>query len=227
MRSVYIIIIIIVSTIYSIAQPTDKEIMNAFKQGNVKVKNGGNCVSIALIKAGYSKYGYDLIKIKRQGTNLQIYFTNKDSVIITEKELKVAREEAAFKQNYQSKFAQDFKVYAELCFAAMAKKLQIEKKYKTYDEAIIDLNDGFSTEKSFKLLGLDFEKLKYHNIACLTTKRHLVVDNAVHAVYASRGFYDESSSRSGMVRLNNLRWKQSGIKCLHIFCGIDGAYQIK
>src|SRR5687768_6484979 len=83
----------------------DPKIFNAFKQGNVN--EGGNCVSIALIKAAFSKYGYDslFLSVKETGNSFQVTMRDDVTVNFTKEELKKVEERANFKLKDSTEFS--------------------------------------------------------------------------------------------------------------------------
>ena len=213
--------------LYSKGQ-SDIEIMNAFKQGTVK--GGGNCVSVALIKAGFSKYGFDDLFREIDTTSIGYKVTMRDDSVVTFtfEELKSTSEQGGFRfpqKKDTSEFDHRFKSFAEFCFTAMVKKLALVENYPDLQTAIDDLNDGYDTSKSYELLGVKFKKINCTGAKSLLDLEHLVVNNYYHAVYASRGLYDESSSSFPM-KVEKLKWKRFGWKCAYRLCSISGAYQI-
>ena len=221
-------IFLILTSLFSVvqSQEVDKTIFNAFKQGNVK--EGGNCVSIALIKAAYSKYGHDNIfkSVTQKGDTYSVLMRDGSNVNFNQSELELVVSRANFKLKDSSDLSVKFKKYAEFCFAAMCKKNQILENYKSIDCAISDLNNGYMTKFSNKLLGLKFKKIKPHRANKIDQLEHLIIYNTYHAVYASNGFYDECWNESGVEEIKNLKWKRFGWKCMWKMCSISGAYMI-
>lgn len=210
----------------SYGQQIDTKIFNAFKQGNVN--EGGNCVSIALIKAAYSKYGFDNVFKKIDGNNGTFTVTMRDDsiVTITNDDLRIVSERANFKLRDSTSFSLKFREFAEFGFTAMCKKVQLLENYQTLDSAITDLNNGYTTKYSNVLLGLKFKKIKPKRANKIDHLQHLVIYNTYHAVFASNGYYDECWSESGIEKVQNLKWKRFGWKCAWKMCSISGAYMI-
>lgn len=226
MKQTFLIVItfFVVTLVYG--QQIDTKIFNAFKQGNVN--EGGNCVSIALIKAAYSKYGSENVFKNIQEVNETYKVTMRDDTVVTftKDELKIVSERANFKLKDSTEFSIKFKEFAEFCYTAMCKKVQILENYETLDSAITDLNNGYTTKFSNVLLGLKFKKLKPKRAIRIDQLEHLVIYNTYHAVYASNGYYDECWNESGIERIKNLKWKRFGWKCAWKMCSISGAYMI-
>ncbi|WP_350205377.1 hypothetical protein [Ekhidna sp.] len=201
--------------------------MSAYKQGTVK--GGGNCVSIALIKASYSKFEFDEMfqKIDTTQTGYEVALRDSSSVSFSLDELETVKSMVGFRQVDTTDFAIKFKEFSEFCFAAMGKKLQQIKDQEIDFKAAIDkLNNGYSTSNSSELLGVKFKKINCEKVRSLIEYENLIVYNSYHAVYASRGFYDESSS-DFPVKLEKLRWNRFGPKCLFKkFCGIQEAFLV-
>lgn len=224
-KLIFFILVILISNTIG-AQELNTTIFNAFKQGNVN--EGGNCVSIALIKAAYSKFGFNNVfeKIDKKNDKYKVTMRDKSIVEFNESELELARERANFKLKDSTDFSIKLKEFAGFCFAAMCKKNQILEKYDTYDEAITDLNNGYTTQYVDKLLGLKFKKVKPHRASKINNLNHLVIYNTYHAVYASNEYYDECWNESGIEKIKNLKWKRFRWKCMWKLCGISGAYMI-
>lgn len=219
-----VITFFVVTIVYG--QQIDTKVFNAFKQGNVN--EGGNCVSIALIKAAYSKYGFENVFKNIQEVNETYIVTMRDDAVVTftKDELKMVSEKANFKLKDSTEFSIKFKEFAEFCYTAMCKKVQILENYGTLDSAITDLNNGYTTKYSNVLLGLKFKKIKPKRANRIDQLEHLVIYNTYHAVYASNGYYDECWNESGIERIKNLKWKRFGWKCAWKMCSISGAYMI-
>lgn len=204
----------------------NKEIFNAFKQG--VVKGGGNCVSIALIKAGFSKYGFDslFLETKKEDSLYTILLRDGTIVKLGEVELKQASEKAGFKLKDSTRFSIQFKSFAEFCFAVICKRAESINKHDSYNAAIDDVNNGYTTKISNKLLGLKFKKIRPYRASKIKSMEHLIVYNTVHAVYASKGYYDEVGSEYGLSPLCCMKWNRFSYKCFWKLCGISGAYMI-
>jgi hypothetical protein len=219
-----IIFILFVFNIHG--QEINTKIFNAFKQASVT--EGGNCVSIALIKAAYSKYGDNgIFKSVEKRTDVYTVVMRDNSIIsFSQEELGIVTERANFKLKDSTDFSIRFKEYAEFCYTAMCKKNQILEGYKKFNMAITDLNNGYNTKFVNRLLGLKFKKIKPHRASKINKLEHLVIYNTYHAVYASKGYYDECWNESGIEKIENLKWKRFGWKCMWKMCSISGVYMI-
>ncbi|WP_462254301.1 hypothetical protein [Ekhidna sp.] len=222
-----LIIICLILQVNSYGQ-SDIDIMGSFKQGTVK--GGGNCVSIALIKASYSKFGLDELfqKIDTTQTGYEVVMRDTSTVNFTFEELEMVSKMAGFRQLDTTRFAIEFKEFAEFCFTAMGKRLvQLESEREIdLNVAIDSLNDGYSTPDAYKLLGVKFKRINCQKVRSLEELENLVVYNGYHAVYASRGFYDESSTNYPL-RLVKFQWNRFGPKCFfERLCAVKEAFQI-
>lgn len=226
MKRIVLILVTFIYLMFTYGQQIDTKIFNAFKQGNVD--EGGNCVSIALIKAAYSKYGYDNVFKSIDENNGTFTVTMRDDsvVIFSKDELNIVSGRANFKLKDSTDFSFKFKEFAEFCYTAMCKKMQQLENYQTLDSAIADLNNGYIAKYSNVLLGLKFKRIKPKRANKIDNFEHLVIYNRYHAVYASNGFYDECWNDSGVEKVQNLKWKRFGWKCAWKMCSISGAYMI-
>ncbi|WP_430412849.1 hypothetical protein [Kordia sp.] len=162
------------------------DIIKSFKQGGE-----GNCVSIAIIKAGIQVFGINKIFIHQwEGDNCKILMKDDYTLNITKEELALAIEGSKFiVLNNQEIFE-----YANLCFAAMAKRAQTEENddtpNMTYAEAIETLNDG-----EWYTHGADWLGLRYNvkNIKRRGIWRYKGVVGASrkHCFFASEGKEDQ------------------------------------
>ncbi|MCU0431696.1 MAG: hypothetical protein MUF42_17175 [Cytophagaceae bacterium] len=227
MKQIFLIVNTFFLVTFIYGQQVDTKVFNAFKQGNVK--EGGNCVSIAIIKAAFSKFGYENIFKSIQevdATKYKVTMRDNSEVSFTKNELNIISERANFRLKDSTEFSIKFKKFAEFCFAAMCKKVMILNNYQTLDSAITDLNNGYTTEISNVLLGLKFKKIKPKRATKINHLEHLVIFNSYHAVYASNGYYDECWNETGIEKIKNLKWKRFGIKCAWKMCSISGALMI-
>lgn len=224
MKKILFVIMIFMSCL-CFSQEIDTSIFNAYKQSNIA--EGGNCVSIALIKACFSKYGFKNVfnSVEKKDTIYNVVLRNNIKLSITDNQLLLAKERAGFVLKDSTDFSIKFKEFSEFCFAVMCMKNKIDKKIDTYEKAITNLNSGYKTKLAYKLLGVNFKKVK-SKTARTNKLKHLVVYNTYHAVYASDGYYDESwNKETGINKLSNLKWKRFGYKCFWKLCTYK-AYEI-
>lgn len=165
---------------------TNIEIIQSFRQGGT-----GNCVSIAIIKAGIEILGLNKI-FHHQEKDGGFEFMMRDGF-----EGKVSEEEWS-KAKAGSRFIplqnEEVYNYANTCFAAMAKRAMIEGNddipNPTYDQAIETLNDGEYYLHGTNWLGL---RHNYRNVGRKYARNNpgCVGASKKHCFYVSNGFEDE------------------------------------
>ncbi|KXX71398.1 hypothetical protein [Flammeovirga sp. SJP92] len=162
-----------------------KELIKAFKQGGT-----GNCVSIAIIKAGIQIFGIDKIFHHTWDDDLcEVTMRDEFELSFSKKELELATTGSKFILG-ENKEVFD---YANLCFAAMAKRAQIEENddinNPSYEDAIKSLNDG-----EWYTHGADWLGLRY-NIQNIPRRqiwqfKGVVGASRKHCFFASEGIED-------------------------------------
>ncbi|WP_298423282.1 hypothetical protein [uncultured Kordia sp.] len=161
------------------------DIIKAFKQGGE-----GNCVAIAIIKAGIEIFGINKIFIHGwEGNDCKVLMKDDYTLNITKEELTLASEGSKF-MLLNDKEVFD---YANLCFAVMAKRAQKEENddlpNMTYTEAIETLNNG-----EWYTHGADWLGLRYHikNIKRRNIERYkgAVGASRKHCFFVSEGKED-------------------------------------
>ncbi|GAA3623285.1 hypothetical protein [Flavivirga jejuensis] len=183
---------------------TFEQIANAFKQGRVelpllrKIGGGGNCASIALIKAAIGSFGFSgifrSINVDTQKNRFLINLIDEEEKIykLSFINFKLAKSKSAFELNNEDDTSKNILEFSNFCYAVMAEiKRRTYRRRRRYKRAITDLNKGESTRYIYELLGLEKEKIEDVSIENLGSLNHLVVWNPPHAVYSSEGFYDE------------------------------------
>ncbi|BDS14710.1 hypothetical protein [Aureispira anguillae] len=165
---------------------TNRKLIKAFKQGGT-----GNCVSIAIIKAGIEIFGLNNI--------FNHYWKDDNCYVIMRdgKELSFSKSELN-KATKKSKFIllKDKSVfnYANLCFAAMAKRAQMEdndgNENMSFSEAIRSLNTG-----EYYLEGPHWIGLRHH-IRSIGRKhiwqyKGVIGASKKHCFFASKGLEDD------------------------------------
>lgn len=227
MKNIFILTISILIAVSSNSQTIDP-IFNSFKQGVVSA--GGNCASIAVIKASIGTFGiYKVFNAMTYDSKTQlttVILRSGNTVSISSSELQQAIDSANFVQKNSDVTSIKIKNYADTCFAIMCKHLQNMLHYKTFIEAINDLNDGYTTSEIGTVLGVKFQEIKPHRVKRISKLKNLVLYNTYHAIYASDGYYDEAWNANGINKISHLKFKRSGIKCGFIFCGVHGAFKI-
>lgn len=214
---------------------TEEQLFKAFKQDIVHFEGylsmlggGGNCASIALIKAAIGTFGINGVfkDVKIDSAAQMVHVTRKDNVVIdlTFDRLNDGKEHFFIKEITSSQISD----YAAFCFAVMcrAKQLQLGYNKDHFYRGVDNLNKGESAEDIYKLLGLKQEPITDITIDNLKKYKNLVLYNAPHAVYSSSGNYDEFfrgtiNGIEPITRLNYFHCKtDSG-------CPILGAYILK
>lgn len=195
--------------------PKLNTLFNAFKQGNVN--GGGNCASIALIKASIGTFGIgDVFEYSKSDADSVINVSLRDgqSFRLAYAEIRKATTENGFVLKSENEEARRIKCYADTCFAVMVKMNQIRWKYDSYLIALNKLLGGYNTPTVNDLLGVKFKELSKGE---LNSNTNIVTYNSYHAVYSSYGYYDEANSSTGYEPNHKLR-KRFGIKCAHYGC---------
>ncbi len=191
---------------------TNIELIKAFKQGGT-----GNCVSIAIIKAGIEIFGLNTVFQSNWVGDIC-------NVIMRDGyELEFSKEE--FESCYQlSKFIElenkDVYNYAVLCFAAMVKRAQLEENDNisnlTFNEAAETLNKG-----EYYLEGPHWLGLRHH-IRSIGRKyiwqyKGVIGASRKHCFFASRGIEDNYGSvdKIGVLEKHFCKWFRVTTKSIH------------
>jgi hypothetical protein len=163
---------------------TTEQIIKAFKQGKT-----GNCVSIAVIKAGIQVFGVGNVVLFQPTDAGKTAFFMKDGFEgeLSPEEIVQAKAGSLF----QCLESQEIFDYANLCFASMAKRALAEKPQEllTFADAIKELNDGEDYRNGPDLLGLrHYEravglKFVWNNIGVVGASRK-------HCFFCSNGIVD-------------------------------------
>ena len=173
------------------------EIIRAFKQGST-----GNCVCIAIIKAGIEVFGLNNIFYLQKEDDNVYHFMHRDGFEekITSQEIASAKEGSLFEvlQN------EEIYNYSVLCFATMAKRAQVENSddnvQLTYEQAIATLNDGEFYLHGPQWLGL---RHNYRNIGRKYARNNpgCVGASRKHCFYISYGIEDKYGEPDRVSRL--------------------------
>lgn len=167
---------------------THIEIIESFRQGGT-----GNCVSIAVIKAGIEIFGmYNIFRYTRNSSDEGFNFLMRDGfeAEVSQQELQMARSGSQF-INLNNLEVYN---YANICFAAMAKRAMIEGNddipNPNYLQAVATLNDG-----EYYLHGPSWIGLR-HNIRYIGRKfarnnPGCVGASKFHCFYVSNGIEDK------------------------------------
>ncbi len=219
-----------------VVQVTPDELFAAFKQDRVKfaglwtrLGGGGNCASIALIKAAIGTFGlygvFQEVTIDPHAEEVTVIRRDGKSVVLSFERLDFGMEHFFIEVDSHPN-AEETSQYSAFCFAVMCRSKQLMRgdDTKYFYRAVDDLNKGEATSEIYKLLGVNKIDISPLTSTSLSNEKHLVLWNAPHAVYSSNGKYDEASSDS-----------QTGIEPLHMLekfhcktnqCPILGAYRL-
>ncbi len=196
-----------------------KIIMNAFKQGRVnlpffrRIGGGGNCASIALIKAAIGTYGFDCVfkKIEVDNTNelFVIYLRDEDNASYTLSffDFQFAKSKSSFELFNNDEVSKDVLEFSNFCFAVMAEiRRSAYRINREYRRAINDLNKGEDSRYIHELLGVSVESVVNCTIDNLKSYSNLLLWNDDHAVYFDKGLYDEAwmSEEDGIAPIETL-----------------------
>jgi hypothetical protein len=162
------------------------EIIKSFRQGGE-----GNCVSIAIIKAGIEIFGLNnIFQFEWKGNLREVIMRDGFQLSFTKEELK--------KGTTLSKFIllenNDIFNYANLCFTAMVKRAQLEdndnKANMTFETAADTLNTG-----EYYLEGPHWIGLR-HNIRSIGRRyiwqyKGVIGASRLHCFFSSKGYEDD------------------------------------
>lgn len=182
-------------------QLTNLDLIQAFRQGQVDLDEGGNCAAVALIKAAIEVFGLDNVFTQTKEENtFHIVFKNDTKVSFTQAELDRSIKAAGFANqatNFPDKTVRYNEIYqyATICFCAMVKKVmeigEAGDGKGNFEDALEALNDGAVTEAIPALLGLEDHFIPNKRLM-KANKPGIVAWSAQHAVYMSNGLWDKS-----------------------------------
>lgn len=232
-----------ISASSQITQVTEQQLFGAFKQDFVKFQGiiqklkpgGGNCASIALIKAAIGTFGVNGVfkNVSIDSANRIVNVTLQDNSLVDLNfdRLKNGKEYFFIEKIGTDETSKMIADYARFCFAVMCRKKQMIKGYNKYGKAVDKLNKGQDASEIYKLLGLKKEQIEDFSIDNLKNYRNVVTYNVPHAVYSSSGNYDEffkdNSAGGQYISIQPLD-KLSTIHCRSgSTCSITGAYILK
>ncbi len=172
-------------------------LITAFRQG--AVFEGGNCASIALIKAAMNKYG-DEVFAAHHVTDETHHVTLRDGaeLTFTDAQVRIAAQRANFHLRRGRDAAQDalhegILAKANVYFCAMVMRvMQIGESGEgtdDFEDAIVALNDGADTDDIPQLLGLDYEVAK--RWTSTKAREGGIAWSRRHAVFAADGVFDD------------------------------------
>jgi hypothetical protein len=219
-------------------QPSDNILFKAFKQGRVQenAKVAGNCVSVAIIKAGIATFGFNniFLNVDRDSSKklTRIILRDGTKLNLTFDEEAMARTRSKFRQSKtispEEKDSCDKVMdFAQFCFAVICKNKQMQNpsKLTSYNMAIRDVNLSEPASEAYKLLGFFMEPVNA-DVATLNSTKNLVIYNLKHCVFASNGFYDEQAI-SQPIKLADFTTKYGSVALGVPKYPIYGAYVLK
>ncbi len=177
---------------------TNIDIIQAFRQG--AVTEGGNCASIALIKAAIDVYGIgNVFQAEKSDGTYHIQFRDGSELSITEDQLSYTTVRADFhlrqgQNEAQTTLYKEIYDYSNLCFCAMVKRVTEigesgDDGIGDFEDAIVALNDGATTDVLYKILGL--QNISGPTIWMSTAgKKGMIAWRKGHTVFVSDGYYD-------------------------------------
>lgn len=175
--------------------PSHTTLITAFRQGTVV--EGGNCASIALIKAAMSRYGEAVFaKHEIQTDTHHVELRDGTKLQFTAAQVRRAAQRADFHVRLgstpeQTAVNQQILDMAHVYFCAMVVRvMQIGEcgdGVGDFEDAIVALNDGADTDQIPDLLGLRYQIDKW-----ASTKRHngVIAWTRRHAVFAAHDVFD-------------------------------------
>lgn len=199
-------IILLLFAISTKGQISGDLLIESFYQGK-----RNNCVSIALIKAAFNVFGPENVfkKVEQlNDTTWTIILKNDFELSLHSSELKKANISAGFimKDSLDQKII-DLKNKAVFTYAVMAKYKYKNENLNTFDKALNQIENGATTSKSYKNLGLELNKnVKKLNRLSGRKKCGLVAWSPTHAVFACNGYIDNHGKRKKLWALYSGRY---------------------
>lgn len=194
---------------------TSDQIFKAFKQGTVdlpllrKLGGGGNCASVALIKAAIGTFGFNnvfksiIIDEVNNRYIIDLKDDDKSLYSLSFENYKIGAIKSAFETEEHDETSLNIFEFAKFCFAVMAEVKRWDYRFNnSYQRAIIDLNKGEYADYIHEYLGLTAVEVANLSIANLSQQKNMVLWNGPHAVYSSEGYYDEFFSELNHVPLD-------------------------
>ena len=154
----------------------------------------GNCSAVAMIKAGMDKHGARLFdSVTAQGDGVRVRMKDGVEVSLTGQELAQARMAANFSGPQNGA-----KTYAEVAYAAMAKRAQMEghEGAQTFGQALYTLANGDDPLNSARFLGLK-NNIRQVDPRTLNGQDSVVGWNGRHALFVDRGAFGHVADSYG------------------------------
>lgn len=209
-------------------KPQDNLLFNCFKQ--LVLKGEDNGTSVAFIKAAMGTMGVNNVfrnhSIDAEKKQHTILLRNGKTVVLSFAEEEQAAAASGFMSRNDDLLSADIRKYAMLCYAAMAKNLQVKYALFTYTDAINKLNADYPITDIAILLGLTLKPIKPCTVEELSHYNHILVRNYYYTAYAYLGFYDEVKLTNGIAPLSDFRKNHFGMPCSYKRCNITAAYRV-
>lgn len=103
---------------------------------------------------------------------------------------------------------------------------RLKYRPKTFNDALLDLNEGSTSTEAASLLGVVLVPIKA-NASSISRHDGAIMNNVYHGVYTSNGNYDEAGRNSGIKRIGAFGFTRCGFKCAWLFCGPSHAFVFK
>lgn len=177
------------------------EIITSFKQGGT-----GNCVSIAVIKAGIQIFGVDKVVHFERTPENGYSFTMRDGFegTLTAGEIIQVAEGSEFLLLENKEVLE----YANLCFASMAKRALSEEHEgaRTILDAVESLNNG-----EYYYLGADWLGLRHHKrpvgLKYIWNNIGVVGASRGHCFFCSEGLVDDYGIPNRISLIDRIKYK--------------------
>jgi hypothetical protein len=209
-------------------KPEDNLLFNCFKQ--LVVKGEDNGTSVAFIKAAMGTFGvnnvFRNVNTDNAAKQHTILLRNGVTVVLNFAEVEEAGAAAGFMVRNNDLLSADIRRYALLCYAAMAKNLQVQRALPNYTAGIAMLNNNYPAKDIAALLGLMLKPIKPCTVEELSRYNHIMVRNNYYTSYAYLGYYDEVKLNIGFAPLEEFRKNHFGVSCAYKRCQINAAYRV-
>lgn len=154
----------------------------------------GNCSAVAMIKAGMDRHGNNLFdSVTPQGDGVRVRMKDGMDVTLSGQELAQARMAANFSGPQSA-----VKTYAEVAYAAMAKRAQMEghEGAQSFGQALFTLANGDDPFDSARFLGLQ-NNIRQVDPRTLNGQDSVVGWNGRHALFVDKTAFGHVADRYG------------------------------
>ncbi len=238
MHKLISVVFLLLFTSAAFCQPSENIVFKAFKQGKIReqnVKIGGNCVAVAIIKAGIATFGLNntFLSVQRDSAQklTRVILRDGTMLTLTFAEEAMARTRSRFVQKKNIPEAEKDSCnkvmdFAQFCFAVLCKNKQMkDSDLKSYNEAIRDVNISEPAVDAYQLMGFYMQPVNIDPKEMYAAK-NILIYNGKHCVYASNGLYDEQQITEP-AKLSDFE-KVYGAKILgNVKHPIKGAYKLR